>query len=417
MRLARASTLFAVLLGLAGCAEQSGLPMMGAAPGTPQALGAGNGGTAMPAPTGSRIALLAPLTGSYANVGPQLVNAVKLGLGSDAAALDVLDTGSTPQGAAQAAQKAIADGAGLIIGPLTMTEAAAVAPITGPAHVDVLALTSDSKVARPGLWPLGISPAEQVRALVAAANAQGHGQIAGFLPDTPLGNAMAQALQTTGQAQQVVTYAAGSFGAMNTSLRSLSQYSSRRGPIDARIKALRGSHTVAARQEAAKLARQPIPPAPFNALMVAETGSGLGELASLMPYYDVNPGPVLILGPGLWAADPAAVAHAGFKGALYAAPDPAAANAFTASYAQAYGGPPSQLAAIAFDAAALARVTTQGGHVDQAALTNPSGFTGADGLIALAPDGSVKRGLAVFQVSPDGAQIVQPAPQSFASGS
>ena len=47
----------------------------------------------------------------------------KLGLGSAAASLDVQDTGSTAQGAAAAAQKAIADGAGLIIGPLTDTEA------------------------------------------------------------------------------------------------------------------------------------------------------------------------------------------------------------------------------------------------------------------------------------------------------
>lgn len=389
---------------------------MGSGAATPQALG--GAGTALPAPAGSRIAVLAPLTGAYSNVGPELVNAVKLGLGPAAAGgIDVLDTGSTPQGAATAAQKAITDGAGLIIGPLTMTEAAAVAPITGPAHVDVLALTSDSSVARPGLWTLGITPAEQVRTLVNAANAQGHGQIAAFLPESPLGNAMARALQSTGGAQQVATYSAGSFSSMNSSLRSLSNYGSRRGPIDAQIKQLRGSHTVAGRQEAAKLARQPIPPPPFNALMVAETGSGLGELASLLPYYDVNPGPVLVLGPGLWAADPAAVAHAGFRGALYAAPDPAAAGPFNSSYAQAYGGPPSSLAAIAFDAAALARVTTAHGQIDQAALTNPSGFTGADGLLALAPDGSVKRGLAVFQVTPDGAQIMQPAPQSFAPGS
>lgn len=390
---------------------------MGSGSGAPQALGA-NGSAALPAPSGSRIAVLAPLSGSYANVGPELVNAVKLGLGPAAAgSVDVLDTGSTPQGAAIAAQKAIAGGAGLIIGPLTTTEAAAVAPITGPAHVDVLALTSDSSVARPGLWALGITPAEQVRALVNAANAQGHGQIAAFLPESPLGNAMARALQSIGGSQQVATYSAGSFSSMNTTLRSLSDYGSRRGPIDAQIKQLRGSHTVAGRQQAAKLARQPIPPPPFNALMVAETGNGLSELASLLPYYDVNPGPVLVLGPGLWAANPAAVAHAGFKGALYAAPDPAAAGPFNSSYAQAYGGSPSSLAAIAFDAAALARVTTEHGQIDQAALTNPSGFTGADGLLALSPDGSVKRGLAVFQVSPDGAQIIQPAPQSFAPGS
>ena len=388
---------------------------MGLAPGAPQGLA---GSAALPpAPAGSRVAILAPLTGPYAGIATELVNAAKLGLGDpNASGLDVLDTGGTAAGAAQAAQKAIADGAGVIIGPLTNTEASAVAGVTGPAHVDVLALTSDSTVARPGLWALGITPAEQVQALVTAAAAQGHGQVAALLPENPLGEAMGRALQSTGASGQVQTYSG--FSSMNSALRSLSDYSGRRGPIDAQIKALRGSHTVDGRRQAAKLARTPIPPPPFQALLVAETGSGLGELASLMPYYDVNPGPVLVLGPGLWAANPAAVAAAGFRGALYAAPDPSAATSFQSSYAQAYGGAsPSAIAAIAFDAGAIARVTTQNGRIDQAALTNPSGFAGADGLVALGADGSVRRGLAVFQVSPDGAQIVQPAAKSFASGS
>jgi ABC-type branched-subunit amino acid transport system substrate-binding protein len=383
--------------------------------GGPQALGTG-AAPAAPAPAGSRVALLAPLTGTYAGVGTEIVNAVKLGLGpAGAASLAVLDTGSTAEGAAMAAQKAIAGGAGLIIGPLTDTEAAAVAPITQPAHVDVLSLTSDSAEARPGLWTLGITPAAQVQALVQAANAQGHGTVAALLPESPLGDAMGRAVQTASGGASIQTYSPGSFSSMNDALRSLSGYASRRGPIDAQIKQLRASHTVAGRQEAAKLARQPIPSAPFNALLIAETGSGLGELASLMPYYDVNPGPVLVLGPGLWAADPGAVAGAGFSGALYAAPDPAAATGFMTSYTAAYGASPSPLAAIAYDAGALARVTTAGGSVNQAALTNPSGFSGADGVLALGPDGVVRRGLAVFQVGAGGAQIVQPAPTSLSA--
>jgi hypothetical protein len=389
---------------------------MGPAAGTPQPL-ATVAAPPLPSlpPAGSRIALLAPLTGAYAAAAPSIVNAVKLGLGPAAAALDVLNTASTAQGAAAAAQKAIADGAGLIIGPLTDTEAAAVAPITMPAHVDVLSLTSDSSQARPGLWTLGITPAAQVQALVQAANAQGHGTIAALLPQSPLGDAMGRALQADAASATVQTYAEGSFSAMNDALRSLSDYAGRRGPIDAQIKQLRAAHTVAGRQEAARLARTPIPPAPFNALFVAETGSGLGELASLMPYYDVNPGPVLVLGPGLWAADPGSVSAAGFNGALFAAPDPAAAAGFALSYSSAYGAPPSPLAAIAFDAGAIARVTSMSGQINQETLTNPSGFGGADGVLVLEPDGSVRRGLAVFQVGAGGAQIVQPAPKSLSA--
>jgi branched-chain amino acid transport system substrate-binding protein len=382
------------------------------APGTgaPQALGTG-GGSAVPPPAGSRIALLAPLTGTYAAAAPAIVDAVKLGLGPAAASLDVLDTGSTAQGAAAAARKALADGAGLIVGPLTDTEAAAVAPITMPAHVDVLSLTSDSSEARPGLWTLGITPAAQVHALVQAANTQGHGTIAALLPENPLGDAMGRALQTESPSATIQSYA-GSFSSMNNALRSLSDYAGRRGPIDAQLKHLRSSHTRAGLQEAARLARSPIPPAPFTALLIAETGSGLGELGSLMPYYDVTPGPVLVLGPGLWAADPGSVSAAGFNGALFAAPDPAAATGFAASYSSAYGAPPSPLAAIAYDAGAIARVATVSGQINQAAITNPSGFSGADGVLVLDADGRVRRGLAVFQVGAGGAQIVQPAPTS-----
>jgi hypothetical protein len=65
--------------------------------GGPQALAA-PGATAVTPPAGSRIALLAPLTGAYAAAAPAIVNAVKLGLGAAAASLDVQDTGSTAPG-------------------------------------------------------------------------------------------------------------------------------------------------------------------------------------------------------------------------------------------------------------------------------------------------------------------------------
>jgi branched-chain amino acid transport system substrate-binding protein len=49
-------------------------------------------------------------------------------------------------------------------------------------------------------------------------------------------------------------------------------------------------------------------------------------------------------------------------------------------------------------------------------LTNSSGFGGTDGVFRFRPDGTNERGLAVMQVTPGGAQIVSPAPRSFAPG-
>ena len=99
-----------------------------------------------------------------------------------------------------------------------------------------------------------------------------------------------------------------------------------------------------------------------------------------------------------------------FVGAMYAAPDPAAAQAFDAKYVAAYGSAPPAIADVAFDAAALARVAASSGGYTSNVLTAPSGFTGTDGVLVLNPDGSVKRGLAVFSVEPGGPSITSPAP-------
>ena len=82
----------------------------GYAPGAP--LGLGQGATGAPgavAPEGSRVALLAPLTGTNAGRGQALAQAAQLALSEPGSPqLDVHDTHSTPDGAAAAAKAALA---------------------------------------------------------------------------------------------------------------------------------------------------------------------------------------------------------------------------------------------------------------------------------------------------------------------
>ena len=77
--------------------------------------------------------------------------------------------------------------------------------------------------------------------------------------------------------------------------------------------------------------------------------------------------------------------------------------------------PPVPTADLAVDAASIARLLATGPGFSAGALTNPAGFSGVDGTIALLADGQVRRGLAVFEVQRGGAQMVAPAPQSFAA--
>jgi branched-chain amino acid transport system substrate-binding protein len=406
--LRRAFVLLLGTLALAGCGGGYGYGPGGA----PVPLGGGPAG----GPAGHRVAILLPLSGARADIGQALLHGAQLALDVPGAPpLDVKDTGGTADGAAAAAHAAIADGAGLILGPLTSAETAAVAPIARAANVAVLAFTNDPSQAQPGVWPLGITPGQQMRRVVAAAQSQGKSQFAALLPDSDFGHVMGQALtQATGASgspEPEIRYYASGMSAINAAARGVSGYASRRGPIDAQMRAARAEGTPEGRHQAQELAKSSVPPPSFNALLLADTGEALSDIASLLPYYDIDRSAVQIVGPAqLWASS--AGGSGQFPGAWYAAPDPAARANFAQAYSAKNGGDPSPIADLAYDAASIARALGRQGF-SVAALTQPAGFIGADGWFALLPDGQVRRALAVFAIERGGAaQMVEPAPQS-----
>ncbi len=413
--LRRAFVLLLGTLALAGCGGGYGgygPRGFGGYGGPPVPLGAG--APIGPGPTGQRVAILLPLSGPRADLGQMMLHAAQLALdGPGAPPLDAKDTGGTPEGAAAAAQSAIAEGAGLILGPLTSPETAAVAPVARGANVAVLAFTNDPQQAQPGVWTLGITPGQQVRRLVAAAQAQGKSQFAALLPDNDFGHALGRALEqaTTGSGlgSPNVRFHAAGMASINATARDLSDYANRRGPIDAQIRAARALGTPDGRRQAQDLAKTSIPPPNFNALLLGDTGEALAEVAAVLPYYDVDRSAVQMLGPALWASTSSGSGQ--LPGAWYAAPDPAAHENFAAAYAAKYGSAPSPLADLAYDAASIARVLAGQGF-SVGTLTQSAGFVGADGWFALLSDGQVRRALAVFSIERGGPQMVEPAPQS-----
>jgi ABC-type branched-subunit amino acid transport system substrate-binding protein len=363
--------------------------------------------------------LLVPLTGPNAERGQALVNAAQLALATPGSpTLDVRDTAGTAQGAAAAATQALTAGAGLIIGPLTSGETAAVAAIARPAGVAVLAFTNDPAQAQPGVWTLGITPAQQVSRLVGASLAQGHNRFAAALPDSGFGHAMgtalAQAIGSAGAATPDIRYYDPSSASISSTMRELSAYASRRGPMEARRRAAMAEHSAEGRQNAAELSRAPVPPPPFDALLLAETGERLAWLTSFLTYYDVGPPDVQLMGPALWAA-PSSRAAAAVNGAWYAAPDPAARASFEQAFTEKYAAAPPGVADFGYDAAAIGRVLAQEGTYSVGALCRPEGFAGVNGLIVLQPDGTVRRGLAIFQIDRGGPSKIEPAPESLAA--
>jgi hypothetical protein len=127
---------------------------------------------------------------------------------------------------------------------------------------------------------------------------------------------------------------------------------------------------------------------------------------------------VLFLGPALWSTlAPAMAQQSVYLGALYAAADPAQSASFGAKYATAYGSAPPAIADVAFDAAAIAKLSAANGGYTTQVLTAPAGFSGTDGVLVLSPGGQVARGLAVFQIAPGAPVIASPAPTQISAPS
>jgi branched-chain amino acid transport system substrate-binding protein len=413
---------FVVLSGSAALAACTGgeypPPSSYGTPGAPMPLGGPLGGPAFgPGTRGRAVALLLPLTGPRADIGQAMLHAAQLAL-SDPGGPPLIpaDTGGTPAGAVAALGGALGDGAGLILGPLTAAETGAVVPGATAANVPVLAFTNTPGVARPGIWTLGITPGQQVRRLVTYAQAQGRARFAALLPESEFGHVMAQALATAtaerGLAPPEIRFHGTGMSAISTAVRDLSDYQRRWGPVQQQIKEAKALHTPEGRREAERLTREQIPPPPFDALLLGDSGDPLAELASVLPYYFVTAPAVQILGPALWAAP--ASSSAQVRGGWYAAPDPTARASFVQAFTARYGAPPPGPADLAYDAAGIARVLATQGYAP-GALVNPDGFSGVDGWLRLLPNGQVQRGLAIFEVQPGGPRLLAPAPTSAAA--
>ena len=92
------------------------------------------------------VALIIPLTGADGGVGTSIANAANLALLDSGNRTIRLTTYDSMGGAAAAANRAIADGAKLILGPLLAEDVRAVGPVARRARVPVVAFSEMARL-------------------------------------------------------------------------------------------------------------------------------------------------------------------------------------------------------------------------------------------------------------------------------
>lgn len=340
--------------------------------------------TALPADTGRhRIALLVPLSGDTAAAGQSIANATTMALldtGADNLRITTYDTSA---GIGSAAQKAIADGNRLILGPLTADAVPVVQAAARPAGVPVIAFANDPGVAAADVFVIGHLPEQSIRRTVAYARGRGAARFAVLAPEGDYGTRAVSTLENAlrdfgGSLVRKEGYARG-----NTSIVSAAS----------RLRAAGGYDTV----------------------LIADSARLGIDAAGELNKSSRNR--TRILGTELWSGESAITRTPGLEGALFAAVSDQRYARFADSYAARFGTQPFRVATLGYDAVLLtlrvARDWKVGTPFPRNELYDRGGFLGVDGAFRFGRNGVVERALEVREVRGGEIVPVDPAPTGF----
>jgi branched-chain amino acid transport system substrate-binding protein len=297
----------------------------------------------------------------------------------------VKDDGGSGPAAQQAAQQLLEEGVEIILGPLFAHSVGPVGQLARARGVPVIAFSTDSNVAAPGVYLLSFLPESDVERLVGYAAQQGKRSFAAAIPDNPYGSVVEAAFK------QAV-------GRRSGRIVALERYTADRAQLQAPIKNLAQAASTA------------------DAIFIPDTADTVPHVVQTLTSNGVDTRKVQLLGSGLWE-DPQIFTNASLEGAWYAGPDSTGFRNFSGRFRSRYNQDPVRTATLVYDAVALvaALTKTQGPKrfsID--VLTNTSGFNGIDGLFRFRRDGVNQRGLAVMKVSSTGGQVISPSPKAFA---
>ena len=304
-----------------------------------------------------RVALLVPLSGTNAGVGRSLANATQMAL-LDANAQQVRITSyDTAAGAAAAAQRAIAEGNRLILGPLLAEDVRAVAPIARAARVPVVSYSNDASVAGRGAYIMGYSPAQSIERVVSFARSKGMTSFGGLIPNGVYGERASTAFL------RAVEQAGGQVASLQTFDRAPASVTAAVG----------------------RLAKA----GPFQAVLVADS-AGTAAVAAT-PLKRGAGATVRLLGTELWNTDTGLAARTALNGSWFASVSDTLYRQYAQRYRARFGAAPYRLSSMGYDSVLLtvriARDWPIGTAFPEGELSDSGGYSGIDGPFRFSRDG------------------------------
>jgi len=329
------------------------------------------------------VALLVPLTGTNAGIGKSIANATQLAL---------LDTGNselrvttydTATGAAAAAQRAIDEGARVILGPLLAEDVRAIVPIAKRAGVPVISFSNDSSLAGSGAYLMGYSPAQSIERVVDYARDKGITNYGGLVANGVYGQRASTAFLRAVEAARGQVVSLQNYDHSTVSITGATKRLGKAGPV--------------------------------GAVLIVDDGATSAGVIPLMRRNGESAAQVL--GTERWNTEASIAAKPAMNGAWFASVPDELYRHYAVKYRARFGAAPYRLSSLGYDAVLLtirvARDWRIGAPFPEARLRDPGGFAGIDGAFRFGRDGIAERALEVQEVRGGTTVTISPAPAGF----
>ena len=319
-----------------------------------------------------KVGLLLPLSGEYAGLGKAIYNAVEMALfetESKNIQLIFSDSGDTVDKALLAAQQLEREGASILIGPIFSSQALAIRNKIN-IKIPIFSFTNDEAIKQNGLWVLGFSPKQQIKAIFNEMLSNSIRNIAIIVPNSNYGEIVLQ--ESRKQSEQ-----------NNIKINNIYFYDVLSNDFSDLGKLLKVEKNIQ-----------------YNGLLIIASGKQLKEISARAQYRGIDPKEIKYFGISGWN-NPAVLDEPALLGGYFIAPQQSSFEAFVSRYFKIYNSIPLELSGLGYDVLALCSIAlkqTESMSDFISFITNSSGFNGIFGFFRVDKSGTIYRKFVSYKV-------------------
>lgn len=319
-----------------------------------------------------KIGLLLPFSGEQKELGKAIYNALEMALfetQSKNIKLIFRDSGDTEEKAIFAAKELEKEGASILIGPIFSSQASAIRKVINK-EIPIFSFTNDENIKQKGLWVLGFSPQQQIKAIFKEIKNNAIKDVALIIPNSIYGERALQESRKQGTQNNIIIHNIYFYDILSNDFSDLGSLLDKEKNIK------------------------------YNGLLIIASGKQLKEISARAQYRGINPKEIKYFGISGWN-NPEVLDEPALLGGHFIAPQQYSYEAFVSRYFKIYNTVPIEISGLGYDILALCSAALkQAKSMSEFKkfLTNPSGFNGIFGFFRIDNNGTISRKFVSYKV-------------------